>query len=87
MKGTHRPFFFTDNNTYTTDLIGDLGYSDAGGGKVVTEQGMYKISVGQCGADPIAQCVELSAAPENSQAGAITFTYDSRNVKTPTAHW
>ena len=81
--------FFTDNNTYTTDLVSDLGYIDAGGGEVSTEQGLYHISAGQCdaGATNINQCVELSAAPQSGQAGDITFVYNSRNQKSPAAHW
>ena len=79
--------FFTDNNSYTTDLIAGLGYADAGGGAVSSEQGLYHITAAQCGADPITQCVLLSAAPQGGQAGAVTFTYNSRNIKTPAADW
>lgn len=79
--------FFTENNSYTTDLIADLGYTDAGGGKVATENGLFKISTALCGTDPIAQCVKLSAEPVNTQAGDITYTYNSRNEKTPSAYW
>lgn len=81
--------YFTDNNTYTTGLVADLGYVDAGGGKVSSEQGLYQISAGQCdgGATGINQCVELSAEPQSGQAGDITFTYNSRNQKSPAAHW
>ena len=81
--------FFTDNNTYTTALVADLGYADAGAGKVRSEQGLYLINAVQCdaGATSINQCVELSAAPQSGQAGDLTFTYNSRNEKSPAAHW
>ena len=79
--------FFTDNNTYTTDLIADLGYTDAGGGAVATENGLFNITAGQCGTDSVTRCVELSAAPVNTQAGDVTYTYNSRNEKTPSTHW
>ena len=81
--------FFTNNNTYTSGLVADLGYVDAGSGKVSSEQGLYLISAGQCdgGATNLDQCVELSAVPQSGQAGDLTFTYNSRNEKSPAAHW
>lgn len=80
--------FFTNNNTYTTDLIADLGYIDAGAGKVASDQGLFLISAATCGGgETIAQCVILSAAPQGNQAGTVTLTYNSRNEKTPTTHW
>ena len=81
--------FFTDNNTYTTDLVADLGYADAGSGKVSSEQGIYYIEAGQCdsGATNINQCVELSAELQSGAAGEPTFIYNSRNEKSPAAHW
>ena len=81
--------FFTDNNSYTEDLVGvnGLGYPDAGGGEVKSEQGKYNISADQCdaGTTAITQCVELTATP---QIGVDEiFTYNSRNEKTPATHW
>lgn len=82
--------FFTNNNTYTTNLVaGGLGYADAGSGKVSSEQDLYLISASLCdgGATAISQCVELSAEPQGGAAGDPTFTYNSRNEKSPAAHW
>lgn len=80
--------FFTNNNSYTTQLVTDLGYAGSGE-NTDSEQGLYQISANQCdgGATAIAQCVELSAAPKTGQAGDITFTYNSRNEKSPATHW
>ena len=79
--------FYTNNNTYTTDLIGDLHYSDAGSGAVATDQNLYMITASQCGTESLTQCVNLTATPQNAQTGSITFTYNSRNQKTPSTDW
>lgn len=80
--------YFTDNNTYTTALVDDLGYTSSGGQTTNSENGLYQISAGTCGGGAtIDQCVLLSAAPLSGQAGDITFTYNSRNQKSPAAHW
>lgn len=80
--------FFTNNNAYTTQLVSDLGYAGSGE-NTDSEQGLYQISANQCdgGSTAISQCVELSAAPKTGQAGDITFIYNSRNEKSPAAHW
>ena len=79
--------YFTNNNAYTDKLVTDLGYSGSGE-NTGSEQGLYQISAGTCeGGTPIEQCVLLSATPQSGQAGDITFTYNSRNEKTPAAHW
>lgn len=81
--------FFSNNNTYTTDLIADLNYTDAGAGAVSTEGNFYLISAGACGnpAEPITECVLLTATA--SFAGSLgNLTYDSRNIKDgPAGAW
>ncbi|MDW3095888.1 MAG: type IV pilin protein [Gammaproteobacteria bacterium] len=74
--------FFTSNNTYTTNLIADLSYADAGGGSVSTEGAFYLISAGTCGtpAEPITQCIQLTATATFS-GGLGDLTYNSRNEK------
>lgn len=79
--------FFTNNNTYTASLVTDLGYVSAGGQSISTEQGLFNVTAEQCGGDPIALCVQLKAVPQSGQAGGVTFTYNSRNEKTPAADW
>lgn len=81
--------YFTDNNEYTTALVDDLNYPNAGGGNdVESDQGAYVIVAAPCAGEVIAQCVVLTATPQfSAQVGAISFTYNSRNEKTPAAHW
>ena len=80
--------FFTNNNTYTTLLVDDLNYPDAGGGNdVESDQGAYIITATACAGEEIAQCVLLTAVPQAGLAGTVTFTYNSRNEKTPAADW
>lgn len=81
--------FFTDNNSYTVALVDDLNYPDAGGGNdVESDQGAYVIVAAPCAGEVIAQCVMLTATPQfGGQVGIAPFTYNSRNEKTPAAHW
>ncbi len=81
--------YFTNNNTYTTDLIMELNYGDAGSGAVLTEGEFYLITAGTCGdpAEPLAECVELTAT-ENFMEGLGELTYDSRNIRGgPSGAW
>ena len=80
--------YFTDNNTYTADLIGELGNPDAGKGRVASENGFYLIAAGACGDEvSISQCVLLSAHPAIADKDKSKLTYNSRNVKTPAQAW
>lgn len=78
--------YFTDNNTYTSDLINDLGYSNAGDGKVSTDSDFYLIQAESCGEGvPLAQCIQLKAIA-NFGDGTETLTYNTRNEKTGPAY-
>lgn len=81
--------FFTNNNTYTIDLIADLNLAETGE-DVITENEFYIITAGQCSADPdnvpIEQCVNLTATATFGDASE-TLTYNSRNEKTPESAW
>jgi len=83
--------YFTNNNAYTTNLITDLGYEDAGSGAVLTEGDFYMVTASTCGdpALPIAQCVELTATANFSGSAEVVrdLTYDSRNIKKPIDVW
>ena len=84
--------YFTNNNTYTTDLITDLKYPNAGSGAVLTDGEFYLISAQTCGdpAEPIVECVELIATANFSGSAEEVeeLSYDSRNKKTgPTHAW
>ena len=77
--------YFTDNNSYTTNLTGDLGYTNAGGGAVASDNGFYLISAIFCkdesdSDEDISVCVGLSAAPTFSDGGD-PLTYNTRNEK------
>ena len=77
--------YFTDNNSYTLSLTGDLGYTDAGSGAVASDNGFYLISAVLCedsggNDEPISNCVELNAAPTFPDGG-IDLTYNTRNEK------
>ena len=78
--------YFTDNNTYTVDLIGELGNPDAGDDRVASENGLYLITATACG-EGIAQCVLLSASPAFGDKSATKLTYNSQNIKTPAKVW
>ena len=80
--------FHSDNSIYTTDLIGDLGLTDAGGGQVASDKDFYLVSATVCDVPtPIADCVLLIAAPQGGQSGDGNLTYNSRNEKNPATHW
>ena len=79
--------FFTDSNTYTTNLTGDLGYADAGGGAVATDNEFYTIQAAQCGTELLSNCVLLTASPDFGDGSDSALTYNSKNEKTPTYAW
>ena len=76
---------FSNENTYTTDLIGDLGFDDSGDGSSVESEGeFYLITAGTCteGGDVLAinTCVQLTATPTFSTSDSDdTLTYNSKN--------
>jgi len=78
---------FTDNSIYTVNLIADLGYEDAGGGAVATDNEFYTIAASQCGAEPLSDCVLLTANPNFGDGSDTPLTYNSRNGKTPPQAW
>jgi len=80
--------FFSRNSIYTADLIGDLGFTDAGSGAVLSENQFYLITTQNCaGLGAINDCVELLATPQGIQIADGNLTYNSRNQKTPVAKW
>ena len=80
--------FHASDGTYTTDLIGDLGLIDAGGGAVLSENGFYLVSAAVCDVPtPITDCVLLTATAQAAQLSDGNLSYNSRNVKTPATHW
>lgn len=83
--------YFTDNNTYTDQLVGDLGLQEAGTQEVETDNGFYLISAAQCNGNPnnlpLNECVQLTATAIFGD-GTETLTYNSRNIKGgPTGAW
>lgn len=77
--------YFSNENTYTTDIIDDLGFTDSGdGNSIESDEGFYSISAGACTEDgdtlAINRCVELTATPTFPTTDAEdTLTYNSRN--------
>jgi len=79
---------FTDNSTYTENLISDLGYPDAGEGeKVTTDNEYYIIVASQCDTGPLSNCILLTANPNFGDGSDTPLTYNSRNAKTPEYAW
>jgi len=74
--------FFSDNNSYTTDLS-KLGYT-AVATIYSTENGYYNVTAAACGTDAISVCVNLIATPPTGspQAGDGNLSLNSRNIKT-----
>ena len=80
--------FHSSEGTYTTDLIADLSFNDAGGGQVSSENGFYLVTAAVCDAPtPIADCVLLTAVPQAGHTSDGNLTYNSRNVKSPAEKW
>ena len=82
--------FFSLNSTFTTNLVTDLGYPDAGGGTVLSEQQFYLVNAQICPPSPpntVADCVLLTATAQGAQTADGDLTYNSRNEKTPAAKW
>jgi len=80
--------FFSNNQRYTSNIVGDLGFSDAGGGSVASDKGVYSIAADVCNlATPISRCVLLRATALGGQASDGVLTYNSLNQKTPVSKW
>lgn len=71
--------FFTENNTYTTNLAALP--ADAS-----SQEGFYTVSAAACGTG-IDSCVILTATPAAAQASDGNLTYDSRGQKLPADKW
>lgn len=74
--------YFTNNNTYTNNLVTELEYPDAGNGQdVLTDGGFYTITAVNCAApvNTLIQCVVLTATA-NFVGSLGVLTYDSRNI-------
>lgn len=57
--------WFTQNDTYTTDLTGDLGYP---ADPIPSDDGWYEVTARTCGAGiALTQCVQLVAEAQNDQ--------------------
>lgn len=71
--------YFTENNTYTTNLA-QLPAD------TTSEEGFYTITAGACGSG-IDSCVILTATPTGAQASDGNLTYNSRGQKLPADKW
>lgn len=71
--------FYTENNTYTTDL-GDLPAQET------SPEGYYTISADDCGTG-IDSCVILTATPGDAQESDGELTLNSRGQKLPADKW
>lgn len=71
--------FFTENNTYTTDLS-DLPAEGT------SQEGYYTVTAAACGAG-IDSCVTLTATPGTVQESDGELTLDSRGQKLPADKW
>ena len=80
--------YYSKYNAFTTDLIGDLGFTDGGGGRVISNNQFYLINAQSCDAlTPITECIELFALAQGVQVDDGNLTYNSRNQKTPLEKW
>lgn len=71
--------FYTENNTYTTDL-GSIGQTSS-------EEGFYELSAAACAGSTITRCVIITGTPNAAQAHDGNLTFNSRGVKTPAEKW
>jgi type IV pilus assembly protein PilE len=71
--------FFTENNTYTTDLAVLPVPTDS-------QEGFYTLSAAACGTG-IQSCVIMTAAPNGAQAHDGALTLNSRGQRTPAEKW
>lgn len=71
--------FFTENNSYTTDL-GQASIS------ANSQEGYYTVSAAACGSG-ITSCVIITAAPTSAQLHDGALTLNSRGQRTPAEKW
>jgi type IV pilus assembly protein PilE len=71
--------FYTENNTYTTDLANLPA-------QAASPEGHYTITAAACGAG-IDSCVILTATPGAAQADDGALTLNSRGQKLPADKW
>lgn len=76
--------FYTENNTYTTDLT-DLGYASAT--DVASEEGFYEATAAACTALAINTCVIVTGTALGVQAVDGDITLNSRGQKLPANKW
>lgn len=72
--------FFTENNTYTTNLANLPAATSS-------PEGYYTIAAAACAGSTIQSCVILTAAPGTAQAGDGDLTLNSRGQKLPADKW
>lgn len=72
--------FYTENNTYTTDLDDLPASSDS-------PEGYYTITAAACGGSTIDSCVILTATAGSAQASDGNLTLNSRGQKLPADKW
>ncbi len=75
--------FFTENNTYTTNLAGAAGLNLSSSS---SQEGYYTISAAACGAG-INSCVMLTATAGTAQSADGNLTLDSIGSKLPVDKW
>ncbi len=75
--------FFTENNTYTTNLTGAAGLNLA---STSSQKSFYTISAVACGAG-INSCVMLTATAGSTQSADGDLTLDSIGIKLPANKW
>ena len=66
-----------NNLTYTTNLT-DLGLASP----YIAPSGNYQFTLGQCGADDISECVEITAKALGRQTNDGDLTINSRGIRT-----
>ena len=76
---TRQERFFTENNTYTTNL-GAVPISTN------SQEGYYTLTAAACGAG-IQACVIVTATPTAAQAHDGALTANSRGERTPAEKW
>jgi len=77
--------WFTQNNTYTTDLKNDLDYTSD---PMASDNGWYNVQAGQCGGTALTQCVRLTAKAQNQQTGdeCARLVMDSTGARSANAN-
>lgn len=80
--------FYANNNSTYTDQVADLGYATFGGNSIAeSEEGFYSLTVANCGAGGLGDCVQVSASPvagtsQMKDTDCFTITINSRGRQT-----